>query len=171
MTHRLPAIRTQPETNLPTLFTGLASYWKMRQGNSVGRNKVTQQLYGDGSVIPYKYLAHLAKITGEIRVLHKWQAGDVLVYDNVVAQHEREPWEGEQSDRVVLASLLMGRVFLACMDLGTGPRSCKLWIKSTFGYGETSCEFVNSEMDVNYLNRVSSLNQGLPIDSPTGRRM
>lgn len=109
LTHRLPAIRTQPDTNLPTLFTGLASYWKMRQGNSGGRNKVTQQLYGDGSAIPEKYLAHLAKITDEIRVLHKWQTGDVLVYDNVIAQHGREPWEGEQSDRVVLASLFDGK--------------------------------------------------------------
>lgn len=109
LTHRLPVIRTQPETNLPTLFTGLASYWKMSQVNSGGRNKVTQQLYGDGSAISEKYLEHLAKITDEIRVLHKWQTGDVLVYDNVIAQHGREPWEGEQSDRVVLASLFDGK--------------------------------------------------------------
>lgn len=109
LTHRLPAIRTQPETNLPTLFTGLASYWKMNRVNSGGRKNVTQQIYGDGSVIPEKYLEHLAKITDEIRVLHKWETGDVLVYDNVIAQHGRQPWEGEQSDRVVLASLFDGK--------------------------------------------------------------
>jgi alpha-ketoglutarate-dependent taurine dioxygenase len=108
LTHRLPVIRTQQGTNLPTLFTGLASYWKMNQVNAGGRKNVTQQIYGDGSVIPEKYLEHLAKITDEIRVLHRWQKGDVLVYDNVVAQHGREPWEGEQSDRVVLASLFDG---------------------------------------------------------------
>ncbi|KAK7751763.1 hypothetical protein SLS62_006248 [Diatrype stigma] len=108
LTHRLPAIRTQPVTNLPTLFTGLAAYHK-NSLQSTGRKNVTQQLYGDGTPIPTKYLAHLAKITDEIRVLHKWQRGDVLVFDNIIAQHGREPWRGEQSDRVVYASLFDGK--------------------------------------------------------------
>ncbi|GAB1212269.1 hypothetical protein ATERTT37_001401 [Aspergillus terreus] len=108
LTHRLPVIRTQPGTNLPTLFTGLAAYWKRAQMDSEARKNVTQQLFGDGTPIPEKYLAHLAKITDEIRVLHKWQEGDVLVYDNVIAQHGREPWEGEQADRIVYASLFDG---------------------------------------------------------------
>ncbi|CAI7650922.1 unnamed protein product [Penicillium glandicola] len=108
LTHRLPVIRTQPGTNLPTLFTGLASYWKRTQFDTEARKKVTQQLFGDGTPIPEKYLAHLAKITDEIRVLHRWQEGDVLVYDNTIAQHGREPWQGEQSDRVVMASLFDG---------------------------------------------------------------
>ena len=107
LTHRLPVIRSQPGTNLPTLFTGLAAYWRRMQDND-GRGKSTQQLFGDGTVIPEKYLAHLAKITDEIRVLHRWQEGDVLVYDNVIAQHGRQPWEGEQTDRIVLASLFDG---------------------------------------------------------------
>ena len=107
LTHRLPAIRTQPGTNLPTLFTGLAAYYVYTQ-NSAGRKNPTEQLYGDGTPIPTEYLAHLAKITDEIRVLHKWERGDVLVYDNIIAQHGRQPWQGEQSDRVVYASLFDG---------------------------------------------------------------
>ncbi|KAK1637922.1 hypothetical protein BDP81DRAFT_480761 [Colletotrichum phormii] len=105
LTHRLPAIRGQPGTGLPTLFTGLAAYWKNSQGGNGARKEVTKQLYGDGTPIPDKYLEHLAKITDEIRVLHNWQQGDVLVFDNVIAQHGRQPWEGEQSDRVVLARI------------------------------------------------------------------
>lgn len=110
LTHRLPAIRTQPNTNLPTLFTGLAAYYKnlQHQGSTAGRKNVTYQYFGDGTVIPEKYLAKLAEITDEIRVLHKWQRGDVLVYDNTIAQHGRQPWQGEQKDRVVLASLFDG---------------------------------------------------------------
>ncbi|KFZ15655.1 hypothetical protein V502_05488 [Pseudogymnoascus sp. VKM F-4520 (FW-2644)] len=108
LTHRLPGIRTQRGTNLPTLFTGLASYYRNLQVNSGARRNVTQQLFGDGTPIPEKFLARLAEITDEIRVLHKWQQGDVLVYDNVVSQHGRQPWEGEQADRVVLASLFDG---------------------------------------------------------------
>ncbi|KAL3959408.1 hypothetical protein ACCO45_007570 [Purpureocillium lilacinum] len=112
LTHRLPVIRTQSGTNLPTLFTGLAASYKntleVQNETGAGRKNAAHQYFGDGTQIPQKYLAHLAKITDEIRVLHKWQEGDVLVYDNVVAQHGREPWEGEQSDRVILASLFDG---------------------------------------------------------------
>lgn len=81
----------------------------MRVNAAAGRN-VTQQLFGDGTPIPEEYLAALARITDEIRVLHKWQRGDVLVYDNIIAQHGREPWQGEQADRVVMASLFDGQV-------------------------------------------------------------
>lgn len=112
LTHRLPVVRTQPETNLPTLFTGLAAYYKnyvnSRSESGLGRKNVAEQFFGDGTPIPEKYLAHLVKITDDIRVLHKWQQGDVLVFDNIIAQHGREPWLGEQSDRVVLASLFDG---------------------------------------------------------------
>jgi alpha-ketoglutarate-dependent taurine dioxygenase len=112
LTHHLPVIRTQPGTNLPTLFTGLAAYYKnnleAKTGSGAGRKNVAVQTFGDGTPIPEEYLATLARITDEIRVLHRWQEGDVLVFDNVIAQHGREPWEGDQGDRVVLASLFDG---------------------------------------------------------------
>ncbi|ORY17919.1 hypothetical protein BCR34DRAFT_554513 [Clohesyomyces aquaticus] len=107
LTHHLPAIRTQPNTNLPTFFTSLAAYYKSASG---GRKNVTQQMYGDGTPIPEKYTKALADITDDIRVLHKWERGDVLVYDNIIAQHGRQLWEGGQEDRVVLASLWDGIV-------------------------------------------------------------
>lgn len=69
---------------------------------------MTSQLFGDGTPIPEKYLAHLSRITDEIRVLHKWERGDVLVYDNIIAQHGRQPWEGSQENRIVMASLFDG---------------------------------------------------------------
>ncbi|KAL2862214.1 uncharacterized protein BJX67DRAFT_391485 [Aspergillus lucknowensis] len=112
LTHQLPVVRTQPGTNLPTLFTGLAAYYRntveAQKRSGAGRKNVAQQCFGDGTPIPEEYLAALARITEEIRVLHRWEEGDVLVYDNIIAQHGREPWEGEQGDRVVLASLFDG---------------------------------------------------------------
>ncbi|KAH7050179.1 hypothetical protein B0J12DRAFT_710828 [Macrophomina phaseolina] len=102
LTHRLPAVRTQQGTSLPTLFTSLAAVV------ANARTNVTTQLFGDGSPIPEEYLKRLAEITDEIRVLHRWERGDVLVFDNVIAQHGRQPWEGRQEDRVVLASLFDG---------------------------------------------------------------
>lgn len=111
LAHHLPAIRVHPITKQPSLFTGLAAYYKnflAPDAPNSSRRNVTQQLYGDGTPISEEHLKKLAEITEEIRVLHKWQRGDVLVYDNVVAQHGRQPWEGEQADRVVLASLWDG---------------------------------------------------------------
>jgi hypothetical protein len=89
----------------------MAAYYKnfiAPDSSNAGRKNVTQQLFGDGTPIPEHYLKKLAGITDEIRVLHKWEKGDVLVYDNVVSQHGRQPWGGEQEDRVVLASLWDG---------------------------------------------------------------
>lgn len=109
VTHRLPALRTQVGTGLPVLFTGLAAYYRNSLTNGTSRN-YTQQLFGDGTPIPEHYLAKIADITDDIRVLHKWQEGDVLVFDNVVAQHGRQPWVGGQEDRIVHASLFDGAI-------------------------------------------------------------
>jgi hypothetical protein len=108
VTHRLPVIRTQPGTNLPSLFTGLALFHTNATAKGPGnsrRKNVTEQCFGDGSPIPDKYLERLVAITEEIRVLHHWEQCDVLVYDNLIAQHGRQPWQGEQEDRVVMASV------------------------------------------------------------------
>jgi len=139
--HRLPAIRTQPGTGIPTLFTGLAVYYKMAledgneagngsenkkgangNGNGEGKDKklTTGATFGDGTPIPDKYRETISRITDEIKVLHKWQRGDVLVYDNVVAQHGRQPWEGEQEDRVVMASLWDGETMPGRYEAGGG---------------------------------------------------
>lgn len=82
--HILPAIRTQPHTNLPAFFTSLAAqYAQYKDTPDHERLKtVARTTYGDGSAIPEKYLDVLLRVTLETRVLHKWQQGDVLVYDN-----------------------------------------------------------------------------------------
>lgn len=117
LTHRVPALRTQAQSGYPTLFTGLAAYWKNLQlrlasddGLAKKRGGQMQQLYGDGSVIQDEYLAKLASITDDLRVLHSWHRGDVLVFDNTIAQHGRQPWVGEQEDRVIMASLWDGEL-------------------------------------------------------------
>lgn len=111
VSHPIPLIRVQPITKLPVLLTWLAAFYKCYYAPGIPearRKKASQQLYGDGTPIPEEYLEKLAEITDRIRVLHKWQRGDVLVLDNVAAQHGRQPWEGEQGDRAVFASLWDG---------------------------------------------------------------
>jgi ophiobolin F synthase len=115
LTHRLPGIRTQAGTNHPSMFTGLAAYWKNLERRLANNDSLAQkrggqmqQLYGDGSAIPNEYLAKLAAITDELRVLHQWERGDVLIFDNTITQHGRQPWVGNQEDRVIMASLWDG---------------------------------------------------------------
>jgi hypothetical protein len=48
VTHRLPAVRTQPSTGLPTLFTGLAAYYRRLKQN-YDNKAVAVQYYGDGT--------------------------------------------------------------------------------------------------------------------------
>ena len=102
--HRLPALRTHPDTKFPAFFTGIAAYYKIVMANRASGKAFPRQQFGDGTPIPEKYLERLVEITEDIRVLHKWQQGDLLVYDNLLTQHGREPWEGKQEDRVVMAS-------------------------------------------------------------------
>jgi len=82
--HILPPIRTQPETGLPSLFTSVAAQYaqQIRTPESDRAKAYKLPAYGDGTPIPTKYLDVVLRITEEIRVLHKWQKGDVLVFDN-----------------------------------------------------------------------------------------
>lgn len=106
--HIIPHLRVHG-SGLPVLFTALASVYVRAQAREA-TSQVTTVAYGDGTPIPTEYLAKLKAITDEIRVQHRWEEGDVLVIDNVLAQHGRQPWQGEQGDRVVLASLFDGPI-------------------------------------------------------------
>lgn len=83
-------------------------YYENAQINCETREAPAQRSCGHGASIPEKYHKHLADIADGIRVLHKWQQGDVLVFDSTIAQYGRQRWKVEQSDRMILASLFDG---------------------------------------------------------------
>lgn len=84
----LPAIRRLVSTGEPTFFNGIGGiYGRARdlgtldpphRGSNGNYNLSTT--YGDGTIIPYKYLDRLLEIANEIGLYIPWQAGDVAFY-------------------------------------------------------------------------------------------
>jgi alpha-ketoglutarate-dependent taurine dioxygenase len=58
--------------------------------------------FGDGSPMPEDDLAHIREVMAAEERVFEWQARDVLVCDNLLVAHGRQPYEGE---RRVLVSL------------------------------------------------------------------
>lgn len=58
--------------------------------------------YGDGSVIEDSVMEEILGIYGELEVSFPWHRGDVLLVDNVLAAHGRNPFTGE---RKILVSM------------------------------------------------------------------
>ncbi|MCB5909701.1 TauD/TfdA family dioxygenase [Streptomyces pinistramenti] len=62
--------------------------------------------YGDGQPIPEDVLDHLRAAYAAERVAVPWQAGDVLLVDNLLAAHGRQPYTGERRVAVAMAGAL-----------------------------------------------------------------
>ncbi|MDQ3800764.1 MAG: TauD/TfdA family dioxygenase [Acidobacteriota bacterium] len=50
--------------------------------------------FGDGSPIDCETLAHVRAVLQSETIPHRWQAGDILVLDNILAAHGRMPYSG-----------------------------------------------------------------------------
>jgi alpha-ketoglutarate-dependent taurine dioxygenase len=59
--------------------------------------------YGDGSEIPIEDLRAVRAACTKSEVLFPWQAGDLLILDNILAMHGRKPFAGERRVLVAMA--------------------------------------------------------------------
>jgi alpha-ketoglutarate-dependent taurine dioxygenase len=65
----------------------------------------SNSFYGDGSVIEADVLDELREIYRQEKVLFRWQKGDILMLDNILVAHGREPFVGERSIAVGMTEL------------------------------------------------------------------
>ncbi|MBT5390677.1 MAG: TauD/TfdA family dioxygenase [Alphaproteobacteria bacterium] len=58
-------------------------------------------LFGDGTPIDIRTLNRIREIYSQDKIKFKWQRGDIMVLDNILMAHSREPYKGER--KVVVA--------------------------------------------------------------------
>jgi len=58
--------------------------------------------FGDGSPIPEEHVRHILDLYAELEVSFPWRRGDVLLVDNVLVAHARNPYVGERRLLVAL---------------------------------------------------------------------
>lgn len=61
--------------------------------------------YGDGTAIPDAVMAEIERVYWDTSVAAPWQEGDVIMLDNMISAHARNPFQGERKIIVALAEL------------------------------------------------------------------
>jgi alpha-ketoglutarate-dependent taurine dioxygenase len=59
--------------------------------------------YGDGSEIETEYLEEIRDLINKNKVVFKWQKGDLLMLDNIISMHGRNPFSGERKILVAMS--------------------------------------------------------------------
>ncbi|SIO93753.1 TauD/TfdA family dioxygenase [Vibrio spartinae] len=103
------AVIRHPETGEKCWFNHIA-FWHVANLHpdiadamidAVGQEKLPfQTFFGDGSDIPDSVAHHIRDILLEEKRMFDWQQGDVLLLDNILTSHGREPFSGDRSIRL-----------------------------------------------------------------------
>jgi len=110
-----PAVVTHPQTGERVFFNQVQlhhifclapavreSLLSMMNKEDLPRNVY----YGDGSVIEDSVMEHLGELYSRLSVGFPWQAQDVLMLNNMLVAHSRNPFVGERKIVVALGNLI-----------------------------------------------------------------
>src|SRR6185436_13242198 len=75
--------------------TGMGDRWAAFEAQYRGRPKPYDVLFGDGEPIPEEEVLAIYPLLESVTVAFPWQAGDVMLVDNVNTAHGRNPYAGE----------------------------------------------------------------------------
>lgn len=71
----------------------------------VGENNLPRNTYfGDGSEINLGYLNHIKDVYESEKIEFRWQKGDVMILDNILMAHSRNPFTGERKTVVAMGT-------------------------------------------------------------------
>ncbi len=59
--------------------------------------------YGDGTPFEIDVLNHIREIYEQGKIIFQWQKGDIMLLDNMLMAHGREPYKGERKVAVAMA--------------------------------------------------------------------
>ena len=114
-----PAIRTHPYTGEESWFNHMLFFHITSLPPSVRDAFVSgikeedfpfNTYYGDGSPIEPAVLEEVREAYAQETVAFPWQKGDILMVDNMLAAHGREPFTGPRKIMVAMAELFNGKV-------------------------------------------------------------
>lgn len=116
------AIMHHPITNEECWFNHI-SFWHVANLPDEVRETMLSQVgyeglpfntyYGDGSEISTEVAHHIRDVLLQEKKIFPWQQGDVLVADNILTSHGREPFSGDRVVRVSLFDKLIRPAFAA----------------------------------------------------------
>ena len=62
--------------------------------------------YGDGSVIEDEEIRHISEVYAQTAVSFPWQEGDILMLDNMMVAHSRNPYVGPRKIVVAMGDMM-----------------------------------------------------------------
>lgn len=106
-----PAVAIHPDTNENLWFNHIV-FWHSSSLKEDVRNLMLEEFgesrlpyqtyYGDGSPIEIEVAEHIRKAYEDCTITFPWQEGDILMLDNMLVAHARNPYKGERKVLVAM---------------------------------------------------------------------
>jgi alpha-ketoglutarate-dependent taurine dioxygenase len=62
--------------------------------------------FGDGTTIPDAVVAHLGEVYERLAIRSAWQSGDIVILDNMLTAHARDPFRGARKIVVAMGQMI-----------------------------------------------------------------